>query len=194
MHRLKGIAQERQFVDEVIEKSGQNLLECLQCGKCTGSCPISSDQVGGPRQLIARILADMKDEALQDPTWWYCVSCGTCANRCPVEINMYHVATVLCEMAEAQGVVASEPDIHRFEALFLDSVRRYGRVKELKTVMQFNLRSLKPFKDAGKGLKLMLRGAISPVHFIKGGSKDRDVAEIFKRVEQIKQKEESHEG
>ena len=147
MHRLKGIAQERQFVDEVIEKSGQNLLECLQCGKCTGSCPISSAQVGGPRQLIARILAGMKDEALQDPTWWYCVSCGTCANRCPVEINMYPVATVLCEMAEAQGVVPSEPDIHRFEALFLDSVRRYGRVQELKTVMQFNLRSFESQVD-----------------------------------------------
>ncbi|CAB5123666.1 hypothetical protein D3OALGA1CA_2744 [Olavius algarvensis associated proteobacterium Delta 3] len=194
MHRLKGHPEERRFLEEVIEKSGQNLLECLQCGKCTGSCPISSQTVGGPRQLIARILHNMQDAALEDPTWWYCVSCGTCANRCPVEINMYQVATALCEMAEEAAVAPCEPAIHRFEELFLKSVRKYGRVQELKTVMQFNMRSFQPFKDAKKGLQLMLKGAISPVHFIKGGAKDPRVADIFTRVEQLKQGEKAHES
>lgn len=194
MYRLKGKPEERQFLGEVIKNSGQNLLECLQCGKCTGSCPISSPTVGGPRLLIARILQGMQYAALRDPTWWYCVSCGTCANRCPVEINMYQVATTLCEMAEQAGVAPCEPDIHRFENLFLQSVRRYGRVQELKTAMQFNLRTGRPFKDAKKGLRLMRKGALSPAHFFKGSRKDPGIAEIFARIEQIKQEKRGHEN
>ena len=115
MRRLTGAPAERTFLHEVIQASGQDLLTCLQCGKCSGSCPIASDTVGGPRKAIAAILGGMKDEALKDPTWWYCVSCGTCATRCPVEINFYQVATALCQMAEKAGVAPSEPAIHRFE-------------------------------------------------------------------------------
>src|SRR5512141_2857299 len=104
MLRLSGALAEKQFLDQVIQRSGQNLLECLQCGKCSGGCPITSDVVGGPRSMIAEILGGMKEQALRDPTWWYCVSCGTCATRCPVEINVYKVATVLCEIAEREEI------------------------------------------------------------------------------------------
>lgn len=166
MLTLKGTSSEREFLEQVIRESGQNLLECLQCGKCSGGCPITSNEVGGPRKLIAEILAGMKEKALGDPTWWYCVSCGTCASRCPVEINMYKVATVLCEIAEKEKIAPSEPDIHRFEELFLKSVRDHGRAQELQTAMMFNLRSWKPFKDAGKGLRLIMKGAISPMEVL----------------------------
>lgn len=194
MFRMKGTPEERRFLNEVIERSGQNLLECLQCGKCSGSCPICSRTVEGPRGLIAQILGGLKDSALRDPTWWYCVSCGTCANRCPVEINMYLVATVLCEMAAEAGVTPSEPDIHRFEDLFLKSVRRYGRVQELKTVLQFNLQTRQPFKDAGKGIQLLLQGAISPLEMVKGGKKNPAVVRIFARLDRLRQGESSDEG
>ena len=194
MQRIKGIPEEKRFLNEVIERSGQNLLECLQCGKCSGSCPICSTTVEGPRRLIAQILSGIKDSALRDPTWWYCVSCGTCANRCPVEINMYSVATALCEMAAEAGVKPSEPDIHRFEDLFLKSVRKYGRVRELKTVMQYNLLTLRPFKDAGQGMQLMLKGAISPLEMVKGGKKNPAVERIFARLDRLRHGESLDEG
>ena len=57
-------------------------------------------------------------------------------------------------------VTPSEPAIHRFEEMFLESVRAHGRVQEVKTAMLFNLRSGKPFKDCVKGLRLMIKGAI----------------------------------
>ncbi len=183
MLRIKGVARERAFTDEVMHRSGQNLLACLQCGKCSGGCPITSHHTGGPRRLIARILGGMQQESLADPTWWYCVSCGTCANRCPVEINMYAVATALCEMAAEQGVTPAEADIHLFEELFLKSIKKNGRVQELKTVMQFNLRSFKPFKDALTGAKMMLRGAVSPFAMLHRGHTDPKVALIFKRIQ-----------
>jgi heterodisulfide reductase subunit C len=184
MIRLTGAAAEKDFLTQVIEESGQNLLECLQCGKCSGGCPISSDEVGGPRRLIAEILYGMKDAALKDPTWWYCVSCGTCMTRCPVEINMYRVATALCEMAEREKVKPCEPDIHLFEELFLKSVEQYGRAKELKVVMNFNMRTLRPFKDLSQGLSLMLKGAINPKEMLHKSPQDKRIARIFSRVKE----------
>lgn len=187
MLRLTGKSQERDFLEQVSARSGQNLLACLQCGKCSGGCPITTSEVGGPRRLIAQILSGMKEQALKDPTWWYCVSCGTCATRCPVEINMYEVSTTLCEMAAEQGVEASEPHIHLFEELFLKSVQESGRVQEIKAVMQFNMKTLQPFKDAAIGIKLALRGAMNPMDMLKSGHKDPKISKIFNRVNTIRQ-------
>jgi heterodisulfide reductase subunit C len=184
MLRLNGQIEERDFLDQVTERSGQNLLECLQCGKCSGSCPIASDTVGGPRRLIARILGGMQAQALKDPTWWYCVSCGTCACRCPVEINMYAVSTTLCEMAAEQGIQASEPDIHLFEELFLKSLEKNGRVREINTVAAFNLRTWRPFSDATIGAKMMQKGVISPAAFFRRGRRDDRVNRIFQNIRQ----------
>jgi heterodisulfide reductase subunit C len=99
--------------------------------------------------------------------------------RCPVEINMYRVASVLCEMAEREGVAPCEPDIHLFEELFLKSVERHGRARELKIVAAFNLRTGRPFKDMGAGLALMRKGAVSPGEVLKGGRADETVARVF---------------
>lgn len=189
MFRLTGDPSERAFLNQIIQKSGQNLLECLQCGKCSAGCPIASETVGGPRQLIAEILIGMKERALQDPTWSYCVSCGTCATRCPVEINMYAVATTLCELADKEKRRPSEPEIHLFENLFLKSVRKSGRVQELRTVMEFNLRTLNPFKDMVQGLTLMRKGAISPFDILKGKKKNQAVSRLFSKVQQTEKGE-----
>jgi heterodisulfide reductase subunit C len=184
MFRLKGNAKEKNFLDQVIERSGQDLLRCLQCGKCSGSCPITTQTVGGPRRLIARILSGMEEAALTDPTWWYCVSCGTCATRCPVEINTYAVATTLCEMAAEKGIKASEPEIHLFEELFLKSVQKNGRVRELNTVMQFNLRTRRPFADAAIGTKMALKGLITPAALLPKDGSDPQVTNIFQKIRQ----------
>lgn len=179
MLRITGAPAEQEFLNQVVLRSGQNLLECIQCGKCTGGCPIASEKVSGPRRLIAEILSGMRNEALNNPTWWYCVSCGTCMTRCPVEINMYQVATTLCELAEESGLAPSEPDIHLFEELFLKSVEKYGRVKELRTVAVYNLATKNPFKDLDKGLTLMRKGAMSPLDMLTGWTKDPKVSRIF---------------
>ena len=183
MTRLNGAAAEKDFLSRVVAESGQNLSACIQCGKCSGGCPITSAEVGGPRRLVAQILYGAKRQALQDPTWWYCVACGTCMTRCPVEINMYRVATALCEMAEREGVAPSEPDIHLFEELFIKSMERHGRANELRVAAGFNLRTRRPFKDMGQALTLLRKGAISPAEMLRGRRTDERVSRIFSRVQ-----------
>jgi heterodisulfide reductase subunit C2 len=183
MIRLNGAAQEKDFLARIIEESGQNLSACIQCGKCSGGCPITSAEVGGPRRLIAEILYGSKRQALEDRTWWHCVACGTCMTRCPVEINVYRVATALCEMAAREGIAPSEPDIHLFEELFMKSVERHGRANELRVVAGFNLRTRRPFKDMGQALTLMRKGAISPGEMLKGSRADERVSRVFARAQ-----------
>ncbi|MBM3299059.1 MAG: 4Fe-4S dicluster domain-containing protein [Deltaproteobacteria bacterium] len=185
MFRLSGNPAEKDFVNRVMEMSGQNLLECLQCGKCSGSCPVASEQVRGPRMLVAEILSGMKHQALTDSTWWYCVACGTCMTRCPVEINMYRVATALCELAQEAGIPPCEPEIHLFEDLFLKSVEKYGRVRELRTVATYNIRTKKPLKDFDKGMTLIGKGAISPLDILRRWKKDAAVSRIFAKTKGI---------
>ncbi len=182
MIRLNGAAAEKDFLSRVVAESGQDLTACIQCGKCTGGCPIASAEVGGPRRLIAQILYGARREALEDPTWWYCVACGTCMTRCPVEINVYRVATALCEMAQRDGIAPSEPDIHLFEELFMRSVERHGRANELRVAAAFNVRTRRPFKDAAQALALVRKGAISAGDMLRGRGTDDRVARLFSRV------------
>ncbi|MGC8603135.1 MAG: 4Fe-4S dicluster domain-containing protein [Desulfomonilaceae bacterium] len=182
MFRFTGDVSEKKFLRQVMDRSRQNLVECLQCGKCSGSCPVASVDVPGPRQLVAEVLSGMKNSALSNPLWWYCVSCGTCMTRCPVEINMYEVATALCEIAQEEDIQPSQPDIHLFEDLFLKSVEKYGRVKELRTVATYNFRTRHFFKDMDKGITLMRKGAISPFELLKGWKKGPCVSHIFEKV------------
>ncbi len=182
MMRLTGSAEEQGFLAEVAAKSGQDLSACIQCGKCSGGCPITSAEVGGPRRLVAEILYGARQAALADPTWWYCVACGTCMTRCPVEIDVSRVATALCELAEAEGVAPSEPDIHLFEELFVASIERHGRANELRVAAAFNLRTRRPFKDLGSALALLRKGAISPGDLLRRGRAGERVARIFARL------------
>ncbi len=59
---------------------------CLDCGVCTGSCPVARVfPEFSPRQIIERSLYDL--EELSDRTLWDCLTCAQCSVRCPAEIN-----------------------------------------------------------------------------------------------------------
>jgi Fe-S oxidoreductase len=62
------------------------LLECIQCGRCTGGCPVSLKTVLNIRRLIYdTLLNSMAVEA--HPELWDCTTCTTCSVRCPKEVD-----------------------------------------------------------------------------------------------------------
>ena len=73
--------------------------------------------------------------------------------------------------------------------IILESVEKYGRVQELKVVMKYNLRTMRPFKDMAQGMKLMRRGVISPWDLLKPGKKDKTASGIFTKVRQAEKGE-----
>ena len=79
------------FVGKVEEISGQNLLACYQCGKCSAGCPAVSEMDILPNQIIRYAQLGFKDELLQSKSIWICASCFTCNARCPKGVNVAEV-------------------------------------------------------------------------------------------------------
>lgn len=79
------------FVAKVEELSGQNLLTCYQCGKCSAGCPAVSEMDILPNQIIRFAQLGMKEELMDAKSIWVCASCMTCNVRCPKGINIAEV-------------------------------------------------------------------------------------------------------
>ncbi len=83
------------FVLKVQKLSGQNLLACYQCGKCSAGCPAVSQMDILPNQIIRFAQLGFKDELLESRTIWICESCFMCNSRCPKGINIAEVIEAL---------------------------------------------------------------------------------------------------
>ncbi len=83
------------FVLKVQELSGQNLLACYQCGKCSAGCPAVSQMDILPNQIIRFAQLGFKDELLESRAIWICESCFMCKSRCPKGINIAEVIEAL---------------------------------------------------------------------------------------------------
>jgi Fe-S oxidoreductase len=71
----------RDFVQEY------TLLECIQCGRCTGGCPVSMKTALNIRGIIYEaLIEDFIDPSLM-PVLWDCTNCLTCTTRCPKDIH-----------------------------------------------------------------------------------------------------------
>jgi heterodisulfide reductase subunit C len=79
------------FVKKIEEISGQNLLACYQCGKCSAGCPAISEMDILPNQVIRYAQLGLKDELLESKSVWVCASCYTCNVRCPKGIKIAEV-------------------------------------------------------------------------------------------------------
>lgn len=61
---------------------------CMECGVCTGSCPVAMELQGfSPRQMIKRTISEPREDLLDSKDIWACLSCSRCSDRCPVEID-----------------------------------------------------------------------------------------------------------
>ncbi len=73
------------FMHEVANTPrGKGVLACIQCGRCTNSCPVSRVvSEHNPRKLMEMTILGSRQDLLQGQLPWYCLSCFTCLDRCP---------------------------------------------------------------------------------------------------------------
>ncbi len=79
------------FVAEIESLSGQDLLACYQCGKCSAGCPMAKYMDILPNQIIRFAQLGLKDELLASNASWLCVSCFTCNTRCPKGVKIAEI-------------------------------------------------------------------------------------------------------
>ena len=110
---------------------GDRMALCMQCGTCSGSCPIGSQMDHGPRKIFMMIRAGMKEAVLKSNTLWNCVSCYNCVVRCPRKVPVKYILHSLATAAVRAGMPeATATDNARFAKAFWWSAAKWGRTDE----------------------------------------------------------------
>lgn len=91
---------------KVLKSAGLDVLSCMQCGICTGSCPSGRHTGLNTRRIIREA---RKDRAvLSDKDLWLCTTCYTCQERCPRGIPITDTVLELRRLAVKEGFMLPE--------------------------------------------------------------------------------------
>ena len=109
----------RSFIEEVQERSGENIRLCYQCLKCTAGCPTAPYMDFNPNAIVRMIQWGLKQEVLESKAIWLCVSCEACGTRCPNDIDIGLLMDTLREMSLDEGYQAREKGIVTLHNAFM---------------------------------------------------------------------------
>ncbi len=100
---------------------------CMQCGECTGSCPVFSKSKLNPRRLMLEIAYTISPLTMYPPLdirekseVWDCTTCRTCSYRCPRDVNPMDVLIGL------RGLLVEEGRVPPTLGDALEGVYKYG--------------------------------------------------------------------
>jgi heterodisulfide reductase subunit C len=93
-----------EFIREVEELSGQKLLSCYQCGKCSAGCPMVEAMDILPNQVIRLLQLGQTEDVKNSKTIWICASCFTCEARCPKGVDLSKIMEAVRVLLLRKGV------------------------------------------------------------------------------------------
>jgi heterodisulfide reductase subunit C len=181
------IAEAQLSPEEEVILHRREVLECIQCGTCSASCPTAHAMDYTPRQIIAALRAGQLDKVLRSNTPWLCASCNYCTVRCPAEIQLTDFMYLLKRMAVKRNL--NPRGSAEFYKATVSTVDRYGRSAEMELMIRYYLSRLNPLgllKLLPFGLRMIVRGRLPLLpHRIKGR------ADLGKMLDHIAQKGEA---
>lgn len=141
---------------------GYKIKRCLQCGTCTGSCPVSYAMDITPRQTIALFRAGHIEDILHSRTIWLCASCYSCTVRCPVGIRITDTLYALKRIAMEEKIYPPKFPVHTLSKVFIGNIYRYGRNYELGLGIRyfFSTNIVKLFTNIGYAWSMIRRGRL----------------------------------
>lgn len=132
-------AEELDFVEKY------DLLGCIQCGRCTGGCPVALRTDLRVRCFMNDTMSEERLEELSEkPEIWDCTTCYTCAARCPKGLEPLEVLIGLRSLQIEEGKV--QPTVRdALESIFKDG-NPWGspRAKRLDWASDLDVRILEP--------------------------------------------------
>jgi heterodisulfide reductase subunit C len=130
------------LVQEVMERSDQNLLACYQCRRCASGCPVG-EETGyvTPDRLIRMLVLGDRENALNNDLVWKCVSCYTCGTRCPNEIQTARVTETLKKISKETHQRPKFPKVAHFHSSFVSSAVRWGRLNEIEFINFYEIKN-----------------------------------------------------
>ena len=68
---------------EIIRSSGVNVLKCMRCGKCSGTCPAYDEMEYHPHEFVYMVETCDIDALMKSQSIYKCLTCFACVDRCP---------------------------------------------------------------------------------------------------------------
>jgi heterodisulfide reductase subunit C len=174
------------FLDQVKNiPAGERIKRCIQCGTCTGSCPVSYAMDISPRQLVALFRAGEMEQIMQSRTIWICASCYACTTRCPAGIKITDTIYALKRTAMEKGLKTTAPQVQRLAGIFTKVIMRYGRLHEGSLIAEYHART-NPLKFFGMIPLAMKMFRTKRIGILPRRIRARAaLAKIIRRAEQI---------
>ena len=174
------------FLEQVKDiPGGERINRCIQCGTCTGSCPVSYAMDLSPRELIALFRAGEMERIMKSRTIWICASCYACTTRCPSGIKITDIIYALKRTAMEGGLESAAPQVKTLAALFTDNLMKYGRLHEGTLIRKYytrtNIKKFLSIAPLGRKLWKTKRMTIFPKR-IKG---QKSLARIIRKAQDI---------
>ncbi|MEJ2425770.1 MAG: 4Fe-4S dicluster domain-containing protein [Candidatus Thiodiazotropha sp.] len=129
-------------------EEGEWVKMCMQCGVCSGSCPLGKHWEHPPQEIFMMIRANKREAVLKSDSMWMCTSCYNCIARCPRGLPITHIMHGLAVYSKRLGLTQQKQPTAEFSQIFWDNLMKKGRVNELKLGLSMY------FKDGfGQGVK-----------------------------------------
>jgi heterodisulfide reductase subunit C len=100
----------REATKRLMEISGQDIILCLQCGKCTAGCPFADDMDLRPHQIVRLAQLGLTEELMECEAIYYCATCFTCVSRCPMAIDIAAISEAIRLLLQLDDRAKYGPD------------------------------------------------------------------------------------
>ncbi|MGP8322088.1 MAG: CoB--CoM heterodisulfide reductase subunit C [Methanosarcinaceae archaeon] len=141
-----------------LQEERLDVLTCIQCGTCSGSCPSGRYTSLNTRRIIKK--ARKGRDVLHDDDLWMCVTCYNCQERCPRGIKIVDVILAIRTIAVHEGIMLPEHrDVSRFVLEYGHAVPINDEIKKMRE--KLGLESLPEtvhkYPDSLEDVKTLLR-------------------------------------
>ena len=177
-------------------EEGDWVKMCMQCGVCSGSCPLGPHWEHPPQEIFMMIRAGKREDVLTSDSMWMCTSCYNCIARCPRGLPITHIMHGLAHYAERLGIAPKEQPTRKFAKLFWDNLTKKGRVNELQLGIKLyfmngfgeGIKTALKMKDIGLGMWKTKR--MSPMEYF-GGHSIKDTSGLHKILKKAREIEDA---
>jgi len=161
--------ESRQFAKDT------GLFACVQCGKCTGGCPMAMKTRLNPRNLIYRVLIAGNGFNLEGrEELWDCTTCSTCYSRCPKQVNPMEAIIAM------RSAIVEKGRIHPNVKTALESTFRQGNPLKLPRSDRANwAKDLHVKSIAEQGAEYLYYVGCTPSYDPRGQKVARSIVKIM---------------
>lgn len=129
-----------------------DLLGCIQCGRCTGGCPVTVRTDLNVRRFVYDSLEEESLGALSEKhEIWDCTTCNTCAVRCPKGLDPFEVLLGLRSLQVEEGNI--QPTARDALESVFNNGNPWGKPRAKRTDWMQDIEGVDEVRILGEGEK-----------------------------------------